>query len=349
MNLWISFPSPEFSRFNAAIFLSSSSSLQTSSSSQLCIRTSSTNLAVPPVAALLMTFIIVSLLYAVIKNNHDIVFTTWQKCLRKMMTDGSWKDSSPTLRLTAVYQSNLSGITVFRTLSTVLLQLVFSRTLAYHDVDAIDRYFNRYKDAIRNNADVPAFVQQFADWFKTWADDVSATPPRFEDPISSVPSNNRKLMINHVREDIDRLIAIAERETGLVQRVQRGPTISTVTDAQRSQARTAQLMQTYNPPGSLREDGPRHDNDFTEIEHIRIAPTHDELLCAVPPYLPVFNRDAPHHWPADSMQRHLDIQFRLLREELMYVPFNFDMPLLLTSLSEVLPRARPSQSFMTTS
>ncbi|PIL30184.1 hypothetical protein GSI_07762 [Ganoderma sinense ZZ0214-1] len=241
----------------------------------------------------------INLLYAVIKNNHAVVFATWQKCLRKMLTNASWKDPSP--RPAAFYQNNLTGITVFRTLSTVLLQ-----------------YFNRYKDAIRNNEDMSTFIKQLADWFKTWIDDVSASPPRFEDPASSVPLNKLKLMIAHIREDVDRLIAIVERETGLVQRVaQRGSAISTVTNAQRSQARAAQLVQTYDPPGSLREDGPRHDNDFMEIEQIRIAPTHDELLCAVPPYLPVFSRDAPHHWPADSMQRHLDIQFRLLREELI--------------------------------
>ncbi|KAI1789279.1 hypothetical protein LXA43DRAFT_590107 [Ganoderma leucocontextum] len=240
----------------------------------------------------------INLLYAVIKNNHAAIFTTLLNCLQKMMKDASWKD--PTPRLAAFYQNNLGGIVVFRTLSTVLLQ-----------------YFNRYKDAIRTNTNVPAFINQLADWFKTWADDVSAFPPRFDDPISSVPSNNRKLLINHIRDDIDRLISIVERETGVVRRLRQGPSISTVTDAQRSQARVAQLAQTYDPPGLLHQDGPRHDNDFMDIERIRIAPTHDELLCAVPPYLPVFSRDAPHHWPPDSMQRHLDIQFRLLREELI--------------------------------
>ena len=90
-----------------------------------------------------------------------------------------------------------------------------------------------------------------------------------------------------------------------------------MTAAQRSQARIARLAQTYDPPGVLRPDGPRHDNDSLDIEDIRIAPTHQELFCPVQPYLPVFSHDAPHHLPANSMERHLDIQFRLLREELM--------------------------------
>ena len=179
------------------------------------------------------------------------------------------------------------------------------------------RYFNRYKDAIRSNADVPHFIRQFAEWFNTWADGVSASPSHFEDPIVSAPANNRRLTIDHIREEVERLTAIVERETGMVLRIQNGPPKPTMTAAQRSQARIARLAQTYDPPGVLRPDGPRHDNDFLDIEDIRIAPTHEELFCPVQPYLPVFSHDAPHHLPANSMERHLDIQFRLLREELM--------------------------------
>jgi hypothetical protein len=94
-----------------------------------------------------------------------------------------------------------------------------------------------------------------------------------------------------------------------------------VTADQMQQALTSRLNHTYEPPGTLRDGGaPRHDNDFTDIRDIRIAPTHEELLCPLPPYLPVFLPTAPHHLPVNSMQRHLDIQFRLLREEMMYVP-----------------------------
>jgi len=86
------------------------------------------------------------------------------------------------------------------------------------------------------------------------------------------------------------------------------------------QAFTSRLTNTYEPPGTLRDGGtPRHDNDFTDIRDIRIAPTHEELSCPLQPYLPVFLPMAPHHLPVNSMQRHLDIQFRLLREEMMYV------------------------------
>ncbi|KXN89054.1 NFX1-type zinc finger-containing protein 1 [Leucoagaricus sp. SymC.cos] len=240
----------------------------------------------------------INVLYAIIKNNHDHVFATLQTCLKDMMTVKSWKDSS--LTLMPSLQNTLDGLTVFRTLTTTFLQ-----------------YFQRYKDAIRDHSQVPEFIQQFAEWFEIWASDVSAIPSRFQDPISSAPDIQRKLTIGHISGEIDRLVAIVERESGIVLRPQNSYSKSIVTHAQRSQARMSQLAQTYEPPGKLRTNGRRHDNDFESIEEIRIAPTHSELFSPVAPYMPVFSPDAPHHLPADSMERHLDIQFRLLREELI--------------------------------
>jgi len=183
----------------------------------------------------------------------------------------------------------------------------------------LNRYFQRYKDVIRSHSGVSTFIQQFSEWFSTWASDVSATPARFEDTITSAPAKNRKLTIDHISGEIDRLLKIVERESDTVLRLSKGLAKLTITHVQRSQARSAQLQQIYDPPGELRVDGRRHDNDFAAIEKIRIAPTHSEFFSPVAPYMPVFDFDAPHHLPAGSMERHLDIQFRLLREELMCV------------------------------
>jgi hypothetical protein len=75
----------------------------------------------------------------------------------------------------------------------------------------------------------------------------------------------------------------------------------------------------YEPADHLRirEVGPRHDNDFENIHSIKIAPTQDEMLSAVAPFLPANIPGAAHHLPDGSMERLLDIQFRLLREELL--------------------------------
>ncbi|OSD04967.1 hypothetical protein PYCCODRAFT_1475560 [Trametes coccinea BRFM310] len=235
-------------------------------------------------------------LYAIIKDNHEHVFSTLRACLTEMMAVRSWADTSPLPSL----QNNIDGIRLFRTLSTVLLQ-----------------YITRYRDVARNHADVAPFVQDFADWFDSWSRDVSSSPPRFADPIAQASERHRELGIAHVREDVQRLQDIVQRESGAVQRLRPGPARSSLTPAQRSQAMAAQLAQTYIPPGALRPEGPRHDNDFTDIEYIRIAPTHEELFSPVLPYLPVFRSDAPHHLPMGSMERLLDIQFRLLREDLI--------------------------------
>ncbi|KAG8980424.1 hypothetical protein FRC05_006056 [Tulasnella sp. 425] len=73
----------------------------------------------------------------------------------------------------------------------------------------------------------------------------------------------------------------------------------------------------YQPPGELREGGPQHENDHTSIKDIRVVPPHSELVSTAETYLPGNIRKAPHHLPSESMERLLDIQFRLLREELI--------------------------------
>lgn len=120
-----------------------------------------------------------------------------------------------------------------------------------------------------------------------------------------------------MREEVERLVSIVTRDSNQAKKTTREPVAKGMSAEERRQARIMQLKYTYDPPGDLRPDGPRHDNDFADISDIRIAPTHQELLCPIPPYLPVFLPDAPHHLPENSMERHLDIQFRLLREELM--------------------------------
>ena len=61
-----------------------------------------------------------SMLYTVVKNNHDIIFPTLSTALSAMIANRSWKDASSTVSL----QNNLDGVAVFRTLATVFLQYV---------------------------------------------------------------------------------------------------------------------------------------------------------------------------------------------------------------------------------
>ncbi len=61
------------------------------------------------------------MLYTVIKNNHDIIFTTLKTALSAMISNRSWQDVSSS----ASPQNNLDGVAVFRTLATVFLQCVY--------------------------------------------------------------------------------------------------------------------------------------------------------------------------------------------------------------------------------
>ena len=64
---------------------------------------------------------------------------------------------------------------------------------------------------------------------------------------------------------------------------------------------------------SARPSGPRHDNDFDQIDRIQIMPTVDEIGSNDSDYLP--RLDETHHHIRNPLQRLLDRQFRLLRED----------------------------------
>ena len=66
-------------------------------------------------------------------------------------------------------------------------------------------------------------------------------------------------------------------------------------------------------PGELSREGPRHDNDHTEIAKIKVLPTSEEINSHRNEFLPQRSPDYPHH--LEGISRVLDFQFRLLRED----------------------------------
>ena len=184
------------------------------------------------------------------------------------------------------------------------------------------RYLARFKHALQNHPDLRNFVEDLFQWYSLWAGAVNASPAAFADSIVQSNPAVRNLTLVELEKDVSRLRLITDREHMHTEMMRRPVAHEAVTAFQMQQAFISRLAHTYEPPGDLRDGGPRHDNDSTDIIDIRIAPTHEELLCPVAPYLPVFLPTAPHHLPANSMQRHLDIQFRLLREEMMYAPIS---------------------------
>jgi hypothetical protein len=233
-----------------------------------------------------------------------------------MVQARTWKDPSP--GLSSAHQGNLDGVTVFKTLYIVYFQWDFPvEWVSCISETFWDRYFHRFNSSIRNHPEILSFAERLAEWFDIWYEGVSAPVSTFADPITSSTTHVRSLTLEKLREDVMRLRTIIRRESGVAEELRRPFQKPVVTAAHKHRALMTHLMETFDPPGHLRDDGPRHDNDFADISRIRIAPTQAELLCPLVPFLPPFLPDAPHHLPASSMQKHLDIQFRLLREELM--------------------------------
>ncbi|OLL25606.1 NFX1-type zinc finger-containing protein 1 [Neolecta irregularis DAH-3] len=69
-------------------------------------------------------------------------------------------------------------------------------------------------------------------------------------------------------------------------------------------------------PGNLSDAGPRHDNDLVGINQINILPTRSEILSVREAYMPSMLSNSDH-FLQDGMSRLYDIQFRLLREDMV--------------------------------
>jgi hypothetical protein len=164
-------------------------------------------------------------------------------------------------------------------------------------------------------------VRHLGDWVTAWIEGVFVIPPTFDDPFKNATGAARDHIVVHLRSKVDRLVSIVDREQTKLDRSLQAvrPNTSFITHTGSNEGIIAALETTYDGPGEDRRDGPRHDNDHRDIDKIRIAPTHEELISHIPPFLPANLYDAPHPLPAASMERLLDIQFRLLREELTYV------------------------------
>lgn len=207
----------------------------------------------------------------------------------------------------------------------VRIKRLLTVTISYLDDVSFVRYLTRYKVALATHKELGPFVQKLNQWVMEWADGICGTNPTFSDLLTTPEQQHaREFVTNHIKDRVRRVMSIVEREQSGMDR----------SDAQRSSRNAAAALQEdskhlletlksfYEGPGEERREGPRHDNDFVDIGFIKIAPTDEELTSRVLPFLPANIPNAPHPFPNSSMQRLLDIQFRLLREELLYVIFH---------------------------
>lgn len=232
-------------------------------------------------------------LYMTILQNLPKFADVIEECMQAFMTSRSFKDPA-----TSSVNAECLDTQIFASIGGVLHEFLV-----------------RFKNVVATYPRLATMVVKIRQFFDEWGTGIAATPPLFDNPLKSLQPMVGELVMGTIKETFDRLISIVEREQGkLIPSDQRERQSDRKGISQ--EGVIAALHTSYEGPGHRRADGPRHDNDFEDIYDIRIAPTHAELMCHVPPFLPANFYEAPHPAPPDSMQRLLDIQFRLLREEL---------------------------------
>ncbi|EUC58482.1 NFX1-type zinc finger protein, partial [Rhizoctonia solani AG-3 Rhs1AP] len=222
-------------------------------------------------------------LYGVIHNNFKTIRDTIETHMPRLIKARSFKDG----------HKPLSG--------RILFKAIFS---------AIHEYVTRFKVAA-SNPDVRQLVERMAGWFDTWAAALSSNPP-FDDECVRFETYQKESIIENIDNDKERLLSLVKEPVALG--VDQGTRRQEITEGLIA---NLQRILDNEGPGHLCKEGPRHDNDHDKIRNIGVAPTPDELLCDEDPYLPGNFFEAPHHLEPRSVQRLFDIQFRLLREEMM--------------------------------
>ncbi|KAJ1300335.1 hypothetical protein OPQ81_005156 [Rhizoctonia solani] len=231
----------------------------------------------------------VNMLYGLIHTNFEPFHKTIQESMNKLMQARSFQESG---------RPPLSGTHIFKALFTTLFE-----------------YLVRFKDAPKANPAVIELVQQAVGWFDEWSSSIN-TSSGFQDEITSYSDEVRAFLVKNLIRGKNHILSIIERDRIRIV----DPTKRIIPSGPMStEALIAHLqrIREHEGPGELRVKGPRHDNDHLLIENIRIAPTHQELMCEIAPYLPPNFPGAPHFFEETTTQRLLDIQFRLLREELI--------------------------------
>ncbi|CAE6467693.1 unnamed protein product [Rhizoctonia solani] len=251
----------------------------------------------------------INALYGLVHSNFQIIQNIVESNMRRLMAARSFKEGF----------HSFSGKQIFKVMFVALFECVASfypivTHLPYSSYD-IHRYLTRFKDAPIANPSVREFTEQIVAWFDEWLVALDSKPP-FQDEFTTYNEEQREFLIENLRRDKERILRIIQRGQTVVVNNDVQASYQVPSDADPGLVAALERIFDYDGPGELCETGPRHDNDHAEIELIRVAPTRGELLCEDEPYLPANFFEAPHFHEPRSVERLMDIQFRLLREEL---------------------------------
>ncbi|CAE6483759.1 unnamed protein product, partial [Rhizoctonia solani] len=220
----------------------------------------------------------VNALYGLVHNQFRTIREVVEANVGKLMAARSFEDP--------LNPSQLSGKQVFKVIFVTIFQ-----------------YITRFHDATITNPSICDFAEQMADWFDEWVVALESDPP-FQDELVAYNKDDREFIIENLQSDKEQILRLKSYEPP--------------SDASDPLLAELERVFEYDGPGDHSETGrPRHDNDHTEIDMIQVIPTSDELLCEADPYLPGNFFEAPHYHDPRSIERLLDIQYRLYREEFM--------------------------------
>ncbi|KAJ7593996.1 hypothetical protein C8J56DRAFT_925724 [Mycena floridula] len=231
-------------------------------------------------------------IYMIVFEHFDEFALKLESCMEAVLEARSFKDPH---RLS---QDSLLGSQAFVSMLAVFFEII-----------------TRIKNAAEESLQLIPIVRNLKKWLNIWMEEVVLPDCDFDNPFKEVPLLNRDHLLDHLKRKIARLMKIVDREHGKMCRSQMKQRMTSLPTPSYDGLALA-LSLSYEGPGDIRVKGRRHDNDFVDIDDIQIAPTQNELICEISPYLPANFHAAPHHLLPESMERLLDIQFRLSREEL---------------------------------
>ncbi|KAK0559006.1 hypothetical protein OC861_006773, partial [Tilletia horrida] len=182
----------------------------------------------------------------------------------------------------------------------------------------LGRYLDRFPMAAVQHFDLlQAFLTNLTLKIDEWVEQV--TNSRFYDGISRLgTSTNDQMTFVQVclKDRIDCILRTLAFANSTMKQPEANEDVHQVKGTV-GEGQLQLLKRTFDPPGDLRDAGPRHNNDYAHIQEINVHPTSEEIFCTEPPFVPFNFAGAPHHLPQGSPERLLDVQFRLLREELL--------------------------------
>lgn len=171
--------------------------------------------------------------------------------------------------------------------------------------------FRRFPKVIVTVPATVTLTERLVAHFDAFADDLASAEPTFRtEPLLSFDVQRRRFVTDGVKRSLELLPKILERAQ-----------VKPIVDALPGEVAGAgipagaltMLRALMQPPGEMREEGPRHDNDFADIRSIAILPTPDELTTQAEAFVPANISGAPYH--LDGMEGRLDLLFRLMRED----------------------------------